>query len=195
MTPTPLSIRIVVWLWLITALYAGQQGWLRALPAPALVGMIGLLTAAVLAAHAKLAGLRRWVEALDLRALVLLHTTRFVGVYFLLLHQRGELPGAFAVPAGWGDIVVATGALLVSFLPLSPVNRHHALSTWNVLGLIDLLLVVSTAARLELAQPGAMHALRHLPLSLLPTFLVPLLLATHVMIFQRLRREPAADAA
>ena len=30
-----------------------------------------------------------------------------------------------------------------------------------------------------------------LPLSLLPTFLVPLLIATHVIIYLRLRREPS----
>jgi hypothetical protein len=45
-----------------------------------------------------------------------------------------------------------------------------------------------TAARLAAADPSSMRALLRLPLSLLPTFLVPLLMATHVWIFVRLAR-------
>jgi hypothetical protein len=37
-----------------------------------------------------------------------------------------------------------------------------------------------------------MRALTYLPLSLLPTFLVPLIIATHVMLFLRLRAKPGA---
>ena len=44
------------------------------------------------------------------------------------------------------------------------------------------------AARLAAADPSSMRALLRLPLSLLPTFLVPLLIATHVWIFVRLAR-------
>ena len=46
---------------------------------------------------------------LDLRLLVLYHLTRFVGVWFLVLYSRGELPYAFAVPGGWGDIAGTYG--------------------------------------------------------------------------------------
>ena len=37
-----------------------------------------------------------------------------------------------------------------------------------------------------------MRALTHLPLSLLPTFLVPVIITTHIVIFLRLRRDPAS---
>jgi hypothetical protein len=38
--------------------------------------------------------------------------TRFVGAYFLVVYYRdAALPRAFAVPGGWGDIIVATLAL------------------------------------------------------------------------------------
>ena len=58
-------------------------------------------------------------------------------------------------------------------------------------GLLDLLFVVVTAARLGMADPASMAALLRLPLSLLPTFLVPLLLASHVLLFAILGRRLA----
>jgi hypothetical protein len=62
---------------------------------------------------------------------------------------------------------------------------------WNVVGMLDIGFVVATAARLAAADPSSMRALLRLPLSLLPTFLVPLIIATHVWIFVRLRSAAA----
>lgn len=189
---TALKVRIGVWVWLLAALWVGQQQMLTRLPGPAIQAILLLLTAAVLAGYFKAASLRAWVDALDLRSIVVLHVTRLVGLYFLLLYRRGELPYAFAVPGGWGDIVTAVLAGLICFVPLRPALRLRAITIWNALGFVDLLLVVFTAARLVLENRAQMRALTYLPLSLLPTFLVPLLLATHVIIYLRLRRLHAA---
>ena len=59
---------------------------------------------------------------------------------------------------------------------------------WNTLGFIDILFVVTTATRLALRDPDSMVALLQLPLSLLPTFLVPLIMFTHIVIAIRLFR-------
>jgi hypothetical protein len=193
MQPMPLILRIGLWLWLISALVAGRLQWLAALPRPALQGIIFALTGLVILLYFKLGMLRSWIDTLDLRALVFFHVTRFVGFYFLLLYQRGELPYDFAVPGGWGDILVAIGALLVCFLPMAVTTRHRAIRFWNIIGMTDIGLVLVTAARLGLQNPAQMRALTYLPLSLLPTFLVPLILATHVIVFARLRR-PASVA-
>jgi hypothetical protein len=189
MQPMPLILRIGLWLWLIAALVVGRLLWLTALPRPALQGIIFGLTGLILLLYFKARPLRQWIDDLDLRALVFFHVTRFVGLYFLLLYQRGELPYAFAVPGGWGDIVVATGALLVCLLPMADTTRHRAIRFWNILGLTDIVLVLVTAARLGFQNPAELRALTYLPLSLLPTFLVPLIIATHVIIFVQLRRE------
>lgn len=186
----PLLIRISLWSWLIAALFVGRQLWLASLPAPALLGLIFGLTALVFLLCRKLRPLREWIDRLDLRSLVILHVTRFVGIYFLLLHRRGELPYAFAVPGGWGDILAATGALLLCSLPLTAAKRRRAIGVWNIFGLCDILLVLFTAARLGLQEPGQLRALTYLPLSLLPTFLVPLIIATHLIIYLRLRTFP-----
>ena len=177
--------------WLLIALALGAAGsverWRPPAPQAVLVG----LTVLVLAAFATVSSFRRWLLALDLRWLVGLHVTRFVGVYFLLVYYRdAALPRAFAVPGGWGDIVVATLALiLVATGKLEP--RRRLVAAWNTLGLLDILFVVATATRLTLADPDSMNALLRLPLSLLPTFLVPLIIADHVVVYWRLARRRA----
>lgn len=191
--PTPLPIRIVIWLWLIAAIAVGNYQLLQRLPMPAVQGVLFGLTALVLFIYFKTTALRAWISSLDLRALVLLHVTRFVGIYFLLLYQRGELPYAFAVPGGWGDITVASLALLVCFVPMADATRQRAITIWNVIGFVDIMMVVVTAARLGFADPAQMRALTYLPLSLLPTFLVPLIIATHVIIYSRLQRMVVAE--
>jgi hypothetical protein len=190
---TALVVRLAFWVWFIAAVLVGQQRLLQRLPPPVVQGVLFGLTAILTLAYFRLAAFRAWIDALDLRALVLVHVTRLVGIYFLVLYRRGELPYAFAVPGGCGDIAVAILALLVVFLPLDPARRTRFLTIWNVIGLTDIALVVATAIRLNLAEPSQMRALTYLPLSLLPTFLVPLIIATHVIIFARVAR--AAPAA
>jgi hypothetical protein len=134
--------------------------------------------------------LRAWTRTVDLRVLVALHVTRFVGAYFLILYRRGELPYAFAVPGGWGDIAVASLALvLLAGGPPNSTMRLRAYILWNAIGFVDILFVVTTAARLGITDPVSMAALLRLPLSLLPTYLVPLIIASHLLIASRLQSD------
>jgi hypothetical protein len=180
--------RYIFWLWFFAALAVGHFLVLQRLPTRAVPALIAVQVAVLLVAYFRAPTFRAWVDRFDLRALVLLHATRFVGFYFLHLYARGQLPYAFAVPAGYGDIIVAALALGVALIPLSASVRERAIGIWNVVGLVDILLVVFTAARLVFADPLSMRAFTHLPLSLLPTFLVPLIIATHVVIYVRLNR-------
>ena len=183
--PAALVARLVFWLWFGAAVALGYFRVLQRVPPPVIQAIIFGLTGALLLAYFRIAAVRAWVNALDIRSLVLLHVTRFVGIYFLILYERGELPRAFAVPGGIGDIVIATFALPVALAPLEHSVRLRAIVIWNVVGLIDILMVIVTATRINLTTPGELRALTHLPLSLLPTFLVPLIIATHVIIFAR----------
>jgi hypothetical protein len=175
-------------IWLAGAVVLGASGRVAELrpPAPQLV-LLGL-TAGLILGGVALPGFRTWLLSIPLRRLVALHVTRFVGAYFLVLYGRGQLPYAFAVPGGWGDILVATLALgLVLLMPNLEGARSSVLG-WNLLGLADILYVVATASRLTFADPPSMAALLRLPLSLLPTFLVPIIVASHLLILARLRR-------
>ena len=170
--------------WFVAAFGLGAAGVFTNIRPPLPQIILATLTAALLILFWTPTPLRRWALAVDPRALVLIHVTRFVGFYFLWLYSRGELPWAFAVPGGWGDIAVATTAILVCLLTRPDAGSWRGvLIAWNVFGLIDILMVVATAVRLAVADPGSMAALLVVPLSLLISFLVPIIIATHVIIF------------
>jgi hypothetical protein len=174
--------------WFLGAVLLGASGGMRTLRPPAPQLILAGLTLALLAAARSWSPLREFVRTVDLRALALFHLTRFVGFYFLALHARGELPWAFAVPGGWGDIAVAGAALPLLLVRPDTSAGRRAYLVWNVLGLLDILGVVLTAARLAFRDPGSMRALLELPLSLLVTFVVPIIVATHVWMLRRLAR-------
>lgn len=180
--------------WLAAATAVGATGVLDRLPRPALQLVLFALTLLLLAAGAFVAPVRRWALSLDARHVVALHACRFVGFYFLLLHRQGRLPYAFAVPGGWGDVLVASSAVALAWtVDPAPAAGRRLHFAWNVAGLVDILMVVGTAARLGLADPASMRELAQLPLSLLPTFLVPPIIASHVLLFVLLRRRRRAD--
>lgn len=132
---------------------------------------------------------RAWASKLDLRAILTLHALRApIGVGFLVLEARGELTGAFARVAGYGDIVVGllAVALLASFGRTDAIKPTRALLCWNALGLLDIAIVVFQAQRLLLfVDPQGMMALAKFPGSMLPSFVVPLVVSTHLLVFLR----------
>ena len=160
--------------WLVAAILLAATGRIARLEPPAPQLVLVALTAGLIIAGVALSGFRAWLTSIRMRKLVAFHVTRFVGIYFLVLYGRGELPYAFAVPGGWGDIVVATLALVIVLLVADLDRGRPLVLGWNILGFVDILFVVATAARLGLTDPPSLAALLRLPLSLLPTFLVPL---------------------
>lgn len=184
---TPVLIQLTLLPWLAVSLIVGELRILQSMPPVVVPLLLWAITGVFLIAYFRSHALRYWINQLDLRWLVAIHLTRFVGVYFLILYRRGELPQAFAVPGGVGDSIVALAAFALIALPLASGHRRRAIAIWNAMGLVDIVFVVMTAARLNLADPAQMRALTYLPLSLLPLFIVPLLITTHVILFLRTR--------
>jgi hypothetical protein len=178
------TVALIVWACL--ALVVGAGGWFRNSSALVVAITVWSLTALALLACWKIGPIRAWAMNVDLRWLVLFHGTRFLaGGYFLVLCWRHELPCAFATPAGWADIIVA----VLAFALLGAMQVRFAkvlITVWNTIGFVDIVFVVVSALRFGLKDWQSMHALRELPLSLLPTFLVPLIIGSHILIFVRL---------
>ena len=174
-------------IWLAIALIAGATSITSSMEPPAeQVILFGLLILLFLLLW-KSARFKKWITEVDIKLLFWVHLTRFVGFYFLYLYSVNRLPYDFAVLGGWGDIIVAAGTLfIILFVLINSGAGWLICLVWNTIGLIDILFVVSTATRLAMAHPSSMNELLQLPLSLLPTFLVPIIIFTHIVIFVRL---------
>ena len=137
------------------------------------------------------AGFRRFAMNLNPRLLTLAHTWRTGGFTFLALSAYGLLPGIFAWPAGLGDMFIGVTAPLVAWRLAQPDHKKRFL-LWNALGILDLVTAVTLGTTAGLINPHAagMTAMTVLPLSMIPTFAVPLLLMLHIISIAQARRWP-----
>jgi len=137
---------------------------------------------------------RQFIQNVDLRILTLAQTWRVGGIIFLMLYWRGVLPGAFALSAGWGDVAIGATAPLIAWAIASRRNSSHELFVfWNLFGIADLITavslgVLSSATPLGiLAGEATTEVMGQFPLSLIPTFLVPLFLIFHLISLRQIR--------
>jgi hypothetical protein len=127
-------------------------------------------------------GYRDFLLGLNPQILTMLHSWRLIGFTLLALYSYGILPGMFALPAAWGDIFMAMTA---PFVAMQLANRKHLKSfvLWQILGIADLVTAIATATVAAIIRPHGIgpDAMASLPLSVIPTFGVPLLLILHVI--------------
>lgn len=183
----PRPILQVFFAWLALALSLSASGQLVRLHFPGPQLILASTTALLLLAAFRVDLFRDWLLGLRYRSFLLLHLLRFVGIAFLVLEAKGLLPAAFAQPAGWGDLVVALWALvLLRFVPRLE-SRRTLLLLWNLAGFLDILLTILAAIRIARVDQASLSLLLRFPLALLPTVLVPLIVASHVALFWRLK--------
>ena len=138
---------------------------------------------------------KAFVLSLNPGTLTIIHSWRLAGFAFLALYTYRILPGILALPAGWGDIAIGATALLVGMKFSTPKYKKSFIA-WQLLGMTDLVTAISlgAAARFiepqELAGPNGITTspMTVLPLSLIPTFAVPLLLILHVICIAQAMR-------
>jgi hypothetical protein len=186
------TVRVVLVAWAALAVGVSVSGVLASAPPFINPLVIWSCLIAFLVLRTRTPALRAYLQTVDLRPLVLFHLTRVVaGAGFLVLHQRGQLIGDLALRAGWGDIAVGlTAPLAVLALSVdTPAGRRGAL-LWNVLGVLDILMVLAGVQRLLFfsGTPEALAPMTRFPYSLLPLFVVPLVLITHFTVMVRLWR-------
>lgn len=187
-----MRFKLIFLTWLALALVAGALGWPARLRPPFPQVLLLSLTASLVATGLLWHSFQQWLLAQTWQSIVAIHMTRFVGVYFIYLCRHGELSCAWAIPAGIGDVIVASFALAL-LLTKAANSRLWLLLVWNVLGSVDIAMVVGRAAITALMDPASMAALLRLPLSLLVTFLVPIIIASHLLLFAQMR-SPSSDS-
>ena len=144
---------------------------------------------------------RRFVRSLvgDPWVITALQTYRVLGVSMAIEALRNALPAVFGLPAGFGDLFIGVTALLAALAWSSGGRLGKAVFVlWNVLGLLDLLIAVSTGVLAAFTQSGpiTMAPMRLYPLSLVPAFGVPLAFILHftgLAQFWYLSRKEAAS--
>jgi hypothetical protein len=141
------------------------------------------------------AGFRQFVLSVDPRTLTAIQSWRIAGFVFLVLASFGLLPAMFAQPAGWGDMFIGATALLAARKLANP-GHHRAFIVWQLLGIADLVTAVTTGTLSGLIDPHGIptSAMTVLPLSMIPTFAVPLFLIFHIICIAQARRWPAEQS-
>jgi hypothetical protein len=141
-------------------------------------------------------GFRNFALSVDPKILTSVQVWRIVGFTFVLLQARNVLPAIFAWPAGYGDMFIGVTAGFAAWKLAEPAHRGTFIF-WQALGILDLVTAVSlgTTARLLDPQGASMAAMTVLPLSLIPTFFVPLFMMLHVICIAQARKWKTASQA
>ena len=167
-------------------------------PFPILTGaMVPLVV--FIAAYLGSGAFRALILAADLRLLTAIQAWRAGGLGFLALNAHGVLPGLFAWPAGLGDIAIGVTAPWVALAlirrPAFAASRLFVV--WNLLGILDLVVAVSTGALSSGFVAGLVGEITtapmaQLPLVLIPAYLVPLFIMLHLAALFQARRQASS---
>ena len=189
---------IGVWFVFTTGASASHL-YLNAPNTPPLAFGLAVLTPIVLflAWFISSAKFRQFTLSLSPRVLTLIQSWRIVGFTFLALAAFRVLPGLLALPAGWGDIAIGATAPFVALSLAAPGHRKSFI-LWQLLGVTDLVTAVALGGLAGVLDPHgiAPTAMTMLPMSLIPTFGVPLFLMFHfICIVQAIRWPEVAPSS
>lgn len=180
---TFIRLAYVVLTWFLLVLGGSLLGTFVQSPLVFYVTVFGPIVLYV-ASYLLSAAFRRFIGSLvgDLFGITALQVYRVLGVSMAIQALRGALPTVFGLPAGFGDLFIGLTALLAAAaLASGTTSGKTVFVLWNVLGLLDLFIAVSTGvlAASVLAGPVTMAPMRLYPLSLVPAFGVPLAFLLH----------------
>ncbi len=184
--------------WFVLVFLLGMEGTFvrppQAPPFPILLGFTVPLVVFVVA-YIGSGAFRALVLGADLQLLTAIQGWRAGGLGFLALYAHGVLPGLFAWPAGLGDIAIGITAPWVA---LALVRRSTFVASpqfvaWNLFGILDLIVAVSTGALssgfvVGLTGNVTTAPMAQLPLVLIPAYFVPLFIMFHLAALFQSRR-------
>jgi hypothetical protein len=190
--------------WFVAAVVAGALGIVNEPGRPPLVlgsfltlPILGFVTAFLASAR-----FRAFTDGIPLALLVGSHLWRFVGIGFVIAWLAGALPAGFGIPEGFADIIAAAGAwALLPGIRRGTVSRGWLLA-WNVWGFLDLLSAITMGLLYSQSRIGILATATSstvlmvtFPVSLIPTFFVPLFLLVHALMFRRIARMAGPSSA
>jgi hypothetical protein len=135
------------------------------------------------------------VDAIPLWWFISFQAYRITGFLFVRLWEQGFLPGYFALPSGIGDTltgVLAIGASIALWQEESWSRRFAYVV--NIFGLLDLINAVSMGILTSANLATGASPLLVYPLSMVPTFGVPLAVIIHCLSLWQLNRRSHGSA-
>ena len=133
------------------------------------------------------------LESLPLSRLIGVQAIRITAIGTILKYLDGDLPGHFILPVGVPDFAVGLTALPMAWwATANPAGARPSLIVWNLLGAsiflpAGVLMHVSMPGPVQFFTSGpTTHTLFEFPLALVPTFLVPCFVGTHLACLWRL---------
>jgi hypothetical protein len=172
-------------LWFIAVIAGAQTGFFASLYMPWIAAIVAATIALPTAWYFLSSRLRRYVDAIGHRRLMLLHTWRVpAALLFFWYGLRGELPPVFWILAGTGDFIAGSYAAYLMFKPESAARYR----SFHAFGFADFVVAVGTGLTYTLLLDPRMAAIAALPMALIPLFGVGISGATHLMAFDMLRR-------
>ena len=200
MTPSKRSIWIslmALWIacavWFVAVIWAARSGALadlalRFMPGYAILVAVGI--GAPVALYFLLPPLRSAVNAIGLHRLTLMHVWRIpAALLFFYYGLGGELPAAFWILAGVGDLLAGSyAATLLWRTPSSALYRRI-----HNFGFADFVIAVGTGLTFTLLKEPRMSLLTTLPMALIPLFGVGLSGASHIISLHMLKKLPSTS--
>lgn len=180
---------VFVLLWFFAALALSITGWFEQFSSATLFG-IGAIAAAsgFTILHWLSERFRGFLSACSLKFLTLGQVLRFYGVLALVKTYQHILPALFAVPTGVIDVIFAITSFYVA-ARLVPVRGQPRTGfvVWHLLGLLGLAISVVLAILTSSNLFGMIYrgitsqSMARFPMSLVPTFVGPLVLVLHLL--------------
>jgi hypothetical protein len=182
----------LIFVWFLFSLTASALHIFRTEPdqPPIPLGLAVLIPIGIFAIWAAVSQpFRQFLLSLNPRMLTIVQAWRIAGFVFLVLYTYDILPGQLALPAGWGDIAIGATAPLVA-LKLTNPNHQKGFILWQLLGITDLVNAVGMGVAARFINPHgiATSAMTVLPMSLIPTFAVPLFMILHFISIAQARQ-------
>ncbi|HKT96345.1 MAG TPA: MFS transporter [Paraburkholderia sp.] len=140
----------------------------------------------------------KMLDAMPAAWLVALQFYRVFGGWALAAWLHGALPGAFALPAGTGDVLTGLFAVPAAIaLASGTAQGRKTAIAWNILGLADFAIaitlgLITAPGRLQLIVPAVpgINAGAY-PYVLTPAFVVPSSILLHALSLRQLLRQRA----
>jgi len=175
-------------------LIGARLGWFSANTFPARIIILGTLPFAVFLFL--IVWPSKWwqsiLERVALTDLIVVHSFRIIGGFFIVLTCLDALPNWFGFIAGVGDVVTALSSL---FVVKQLVRRwpyaHRLALVWNTFGLLDILFTAIAAnvlIKLALDYGGdGVAVLAQFPFAIIPAFAPPTIIFLHLSVYKKLR--------